>query len=169
MTDGIARQASTFGLSTRVFEAPMMLCRVQPTHPPCAVQFIKPRSARNCTTSHAACRPVPGAESRLLENRVLPTLMAACVLTFWAAVAEPGKAPDASQGLSGWSQQPFTQQTAMMYHPARLANPLRQLTVLIEDDMDAGGDELVIPQSPNPGTRMLHPTAIGDGVVCASA
>lgn len=81
--------------------------------------------------------------------------MAACVLTFWAALAEPGTGPDVAPGLRGWSQQPFSQQNAMVYHPERTSNSVRQVTVLIDDDMDAGGDDLVVPQSPNPGATLL--------------
>lgn len=128
-----------------------MFCRVRVTHQPRAVQLMKPRCARNCTSAHTACRPVPGSEVRLIEQRVLPAPMAACVLAFWAALAEPGAGPDVAPGFPAWPQQPFSQQNAMVYNTERMSNTARQVTVLIEDDMDAGGDDLVVPQSPNPG------------------
>lgn len=126
-----------------------MICQAQfnfrqTTH---IAQLRQARSARSTSRTHAACRggyPGVHAPHSELFFDVISALTAACVLALWAEVAEPQKEPDVRQP-----------EAIMVHTPQLISRSLSEYGVLIEDDMDDGGGELVVPQSPNPGVFCL--------------
>lgn len=122
----------------------------------CAPQAVrKLRSTRLGTSRHAACRALPGAEARHSEHTrvdVIAALMAGALTLCVAAVAEPQTAPDSNvahgPGRHGWSQQ----QKTMIYYPERVSDSMLHFAILVEDAVGPPvGDDLAVPQSPNPG------------------
>lgn len=127
-----------------------MICAHHVRHQPGAAQLRRLRSAAAAPRrQRATCSAHSEVESRQPEYLAdaVPAVLAACIAALWATAApEPQKVDDV------WPQQRQT----VVHTTERASDAVSLNMVLVDDDM-GDSDELVVPQSPNPGELILFP------------